>query len=67
VYTKLRSSNRSRGHCIVNFPLVALNSKVENLWRYTSTSPYVFMAWDLVKHRDKLEFMSSGFKSNYRV
>jgi hypothetical protein len=27
-----------------------------NAWSYTSTSPYVFMAWYLVKHRDKFTF-----------
>jgi hypothetical protein len=27
-----------------------------NAWRYTSTPPYVFMAWCLVKHRDNFIF-----------
>jgi hypothetical protein len=26
---------------------------VENAWSYISTLPYVFMAWCLVKHRDR--------------
>jgi hypothetical protein len=28
------------------------STKVKNAWNYTSTPPYVFMAWCLVKHRD---------------
>jgi hypothetical protein len=28
------------------------SAKVQNAWGYTSTLPYVFMAWYLVKHRD---------------
>jgi hypothetical protein len=27
-----------------------------NAWSYTSTPPYVFMAWCLVKHRDNFTF-----------
>jgi hypothetical protein len=27
---------------------------VKNAWSYTSTSPYVFMVWYLVKHRLRL-------------
>lgn len=30
-----------------------LNEKVNNEWTRTSTPPYVFMAWFLIKHRDK--------------
>jgi hypothetical protein len=26
--------------------------EVKNAWRYTSTPPYIFMAWCLIKHRD---------------
>jgi len=26
--------------------------KVKNVLSYTSTTPYIFMAWCLVKHRD---------------
>jgi hypothetical protein len=26
--------------------------EVKNAWMYTSTHPYVFMAWCLIKHRD---------------
>jgi hypothetical protein len=29
-----------------------LSGEVKNAWSYTSTLPYVFMAWYLVKHRD---------------
>jgi hypothetical protein len=28
------------------------SAEVKNAWSYTSTSPYVFIAWCLVKHRD---------------
>jgi hypothetical protein len=28
-------------------------AKVKNAWSYTYTPPYVFMAWYLVKPRDK--------------
>jgi hypothetical protein len=28
------------------------NTEVKNAWSYTSSPPYVFMAWCLVKHRD---------------
>jgi hypothetical protein len=33
-------------------------TEVKNVWSYTSTSPYVFMAWYLVKHKDKFTFKS---------
>jgi hypothetical protein len=29
---------------------------VKNEWSYTSTPQYVFMAWQLVKHRDNFTF-----------
>jgi hypothetical protein len=32
------------------------SAKVKNAWSYTSTPEYVFMAWCLVKHRDKFTF-----------
>jgi hypothetical protein len=32
------------------------SAEVKNTWRYTSTLPYVFMAWCLVKHRDNFTF-----------
>jgi hypothetical protein len=28
------------------------SAKVKNAWSYTSTPPYVFLVWCLVKHRD---------------
>jgi len=31
-------------------------AKVNNAWSYTSTSPYIFMVWYLVKHRDNFTF-----------
>jgi hypothetical protein len=32
------------------------NAEVENAWSYTSTPPYVYMAWCLVKYRDNFTF-----------
>jgi hypothetical protein len=33
------------------------SAEVKNAWSYTSTPPYVFMAWCLVKHRDNFTFI----------
>jgi len=35
------------------------NAEVKNAWSYTSTSPYVFMVYCLVKHRDNFTFFTS--------
>jgi hypothetical protein len=35
------------------------NVEIKNIWIYTSTPPYVFMAWYLVKHRDNFTFYSN--------
>jgi hypothetical protein len=32
------------------------SAEVKNTWSYTSTPPYVFMSWYLVKHTDKFTF-----------
>jgi hypothetical protein len=32
------------------------SAEVKNAWSYTSTPPYVFIAWCLVKHRDNFTF-----------
>jgi hypothetical protein len=32
------------------------SAKVRNVWGYTSTPPYIFMAWYLVMHRDNFVF-----------
>jgi hypothetical protein len=32
------------------------SAEVKNAWSCTSTPPYVFMAWCLVKHRDNFTF-----------
>jgi hypothetical protein len=32
------------------------SAEVKNAWSYTSTPPYVFMEWCLVKHGDKFNF-----------
>jgi hypothetical protein len=34
-------------------------AEVKNGWSYTPNLPYVFMAWCLVKHRDKFTLSSS--------
>jgi hypothetical protein len=31
-------------------------AEVKNAWNYTSTLPYVFMVWCLVKHRANFKF-----------
>jgi len=31
-------------------------AEVKNMWIYTSTPHYVFMAWYLVKHRENFTF-----------
>jgi hypothetical protein len=35
----------------------ASSAEVKDTWRYTSTIPYVFMAWYFVKHRDNFTFL----------
>jgi hypothetical protein len=37
-------------------PLIPSSAEVKNAWSYTSSPKYVFMAWCLVKHRDKFTF-----------
>jgi len=32
------------------------SSEVNNAWSYTTTFPFVFMAWCLVKHTDNFTF-----------
>jgi hypothetical protein len=33
------------------------NTEVKKMWIYTSTPPYAFMAWYLIKHRDNFAFL----------
>jgi len=33
-------------------PVTLSSAEVKNVWSYTSTALYVFMAWSIVKHRD---------------
>jgi hypothetical protein len=33
------------------------SAEVKNAWIYMSTPTYVFMAWYLVKHRDKFTYL----------
>jgi hypothetical protein len=43
-------------------------AEVKNAWSCTSTSPYVFMAWYCVKHRDNSTFtLLSRLKLHYTV
>jgi len=35
------------------------SAEVKNAWSYTSTTPHVFIAWCLVKHRDSFTFYTS--------
>jgi hypothetical protein len=36
--------------------LPPFSAKVKNMWSYTSTPQYFFMAWCLVKHRNEFTF-----------
>jgi hypothetical protein len=38
---------------------VPSSAKIKNSWSYTSTPPYVFMAWCLVNHEDNFTFTSN--------
>jgi hypothetical protein len=42
------------GHEADHSPLSS--AKVKNVCSYTSSPPYVFMMWSLVKHRDNFTF-----------
>jgi hypothetical protein len=35
---------------------ITIFTRYENEWRHTSISPYIFMAWCLVKQRDNFNF-----------
>jgi hypothetical protein len=50
---------RRLGHKADHLP--PSSAKVKNVWSYTSTHPCVFMAWDLVKHRDKFIYTFKRF------
>jgi hypothetical protein len=39
-----------------SWPLTFTYSRGQEWWRYTSTPPYVFLAWCIIKHRDNLTF-----------
>jgi len=43
------------GHEADHSPLSG--AEVNNVWSYTFTPPYVFIAWCLVKHRDTFTFV----------
>jgi hypothetical protein len=41
---------KQQGHAADHSP--PSSTKINNMWSYTSTPPYVFMAWCLIKYRD---------------
>jgi hypothetical protein len=41
-------SQQEQGFFFFSLP----HAEIKNAWNYTSISPYVFMAWYLVKHKD---------------
>jgi len=48
------------------------SAEVTNAWSYTYTTPYVFMEWCLVKHRDNFAFtlqalLTQGNLKNFTV
>jgi hypothetical protein len=43
------------------------SGEVKNAWSYTSTQPFSFMAWCLLKHRDRDNFMSVYLPHSIRV
>jgi hypothetical protein len=43
------------------------SAEVKNAWRYTSTPPYFFTAWCLVKNRDNFTFTYIGVRKHMRV
>jgi hypothetical protein len=49
---------------ITNLHSPPSNAEVKNAWSYTSTTPYVFMAWCLVKHRHNFTFHLTVTKKN---
>jgi hypothetical protein len=42
--------------CEADHPSLS-SDDVKNAWSYTSTPPFIFMMWCLVKHRDKFTFI----------
>jgi hypothetical protein len=46
-------------------PLFPSRAKVKNVWLYTSTTKYVFMAWCLVQHRDTFTFFMVNCLCHY--
>jgi hypothetical protein len=45
-----RKNNEEVHNCFVH--RILFSAEVKNVWSYTSTPPYAFMVWCLVKHRD---------------
>jgi hypothetical protein len=41
-----------------SWPLPPSGAEFKNAWSYTSTPPYVFIAWCLIKHRKKFKLKS---------
>jgi len=48
------SFSRVKGGRAWSWPLTSIWGEFKNAWSYTSTLPYVFMAWCLVKYRLRL-------------
>jgi len=46
-----------------SWPLISSSAEVKISWSYTSTPPYVFMAWHFVKYRDYLKEADVAFIS----
>jgi hypothetical protein len=44
------------GHLSLEIKQPGREAQVKNVWSYTSSPPYVFMEWCLVKYRDNFTF-----------
>jgi hypothetical protein len=58
----------STGARLWSYPLTPSGAEVKNAWSYTSTPPYVFTTWFLIKHRDNfcLQWFQHGVSANFR-
>jgi hypothetical protein len=43
------------------------SNEVKNAWSYTSTSPYVFMEWCLVRKKDNVTFYNDSSSPDNRI
>jgi hypothetical protein len=51
--TGVKRPGREVGHSLPT------SAEVKKTWIYTSTLPYIFLAWRLAKHRDKFTLLIS--------